>query len=244
MKEKAQQPQQERQLLGKASYKEGNLTVQDFRQEATVQRKIQALADRNQKQAPTNSNVPMQFASDVPGLSTYDTAQISNNAPAKYAYSLLTNQRQGFTAIKKDGGGVNAVTDSDNRVISAHQNIKTLREERNQFLQVAIGWLGNFEAQKYGYNGGHLLASSQGGPGTWGNMVPQDGPENKWGVWRKFEKENAKDAENDTANDYILEVELGYTGDSVLPTSWNAWVWQNKIQQDESKAYNWYSGDN
>ncbi len=145
------------------------------------------------------------------------------NQNAKNAYDLLDNNRAKFKAIDKSKGDVNATQDSDNRVTSAYKVISPVKGGRDAALQSTIGWLGNLEVENEsaGYNGGHLIADSLGGSGSWQNMVPQDGPENKWGDWRKYEREN-KAAMLATNFPLVVKVQLGYTGDSVLPSSWDS----------------------
>jgi hypothetical protein len=166
------------------------------------------------------------------------TPRSSLNASGKWAYDLLINDRAEFKKIDKSGGDVNAVQDSKKRVTWASKHIDSKAAPRNQALQTGIGWLGNLEAEDTGagYNGGHLIASSLGGSGTWQNMVPQDGPENKWGDWRQYEKENAA-AFKETGEPLKVSVSLGYSGDSVLPTSWDSW-----LTDKNGKDVNWYSG--
>jgi len=160
------------------------------------------------------------------------------NSNAKTAYRLLDNNRAGFKAIDKSGGDVNATQDSKKRVTHAWKAISSVKGGRNNSLQSAIGWLGNLEDENLsaGYNGGHLIADSLGGSGSWQNMVPQDGPENKWGDWRQYEKENFA-AMQATGSPLIVSVSLGYSGDSVVPSQWDS-----KMTDKNGKDVNWYSG--
>ena len=165
------------------------------------------------------------------------TPRSTLNSNGKAAFDLLTNNRAGFKAIEKAGGDENAIQDSKKRVTRVSKKISSKSAPRDQQLQTTIGWLGNLEEENTGagYNGGHLIASSLGGSGTWQNMVPQDGPENKWGDWRQYEKENRK-AIDDTGDSLYVTVQLGYSGDSVLPDSWDSWM-----TDKNGKDLNWYS---
>ncbi|KDC49697.1 DNA/RNA non-specific endonuclease [Pseudoalteromonas sp. S3431] len=165
-------------------------------------------------------------------LSKVDRSKLNFNAQS--AFDLLDNNRANFKKVDKSGGDVNAVQDSEKRVTSAYKVISNVKGGRSPALQSTIGWLGNLEAENInaGHNGGHLIADSLGGSGTWQNMVPQDGPENKWGDWRKYERENKKAMEA-TGDPLIVRVQLGYTGDSVLPTSWKSQI-EDKNGKDVS----------
>jgi hypothetical protein len=155
----------------------------------------------------------------------------------KNAYDLLKNGRVGFKAYDKSGGDVHATQDGDKRVTSAWKYITNIKGGRNSALQGTIGWLGNLEDENLsaGYNGGRLIADSLGGSGTWQNMVPQDGPENKWGDWRQYEKENAE-AIKTTGSPLKVEVTLQYNSDSVVPDQWDSTMTDIK-----GKDVNWYS---
>lgn len=175
----------------------------------------------------------VQQKSTCAGLAYVNYANL--NSDGKAAYNLLDNKRANFASIDKTGGGVNAVTDSQSRVISAERTISSVAAPRSS-IQTTIGWLGRLEEGKTtGYDGGHLIASSLGGPGTWGNMVPQDYIENRWGDWRKYERE-VKAVIAKTGSPPILKVQLGYSGDSVLPSTWDSW-----LDDKNGVNLNWYS---
>ena len=173
------------------------------------------------------------------GLNGLDTDDIDKKGQhAKAAYNYLINDRANFKAVAKAGGTTNSTVDSKGRVTGAWMNLsgKGTRES----VQTTIGWIGRLEEGNLNadYNGGHLIATSLGGPGTWGNMVPQDGPENKWGDWRKFEAAAKKDIDNGTAT--TLTVDLGYSGENTLPSSWKGFV--NNASARDAILKNGYSG--
>ncbi|MBC3812164.1 DNA/RNA non-specific endonuclease [Undibacterium aquatile] len=175
----------------------------------------------------------VQQKSTCAGLAYVNYANL--NSDGKAAYNLLDNKRANFANIDKTDGGVNAITDSQSRVISAERTISSTAAPRSS-IQTTIGWLGRLEEGKTtGYDGGHLIASSLGGPGTWGNMVPQDYIENRWGDWRKYERE-VKAVIAKTGSPPILKVQLGYSGDSVLPSTWDSW-----LDDKHGVNLNWYS---
>lgn len=200
-------------------------------QNVTLQKKTSGFSN-----ADDNSKI-LNFSSPIQMFDPLKTPRHTLNANGKAAFDLLDNGRAEFKKIDKSGGDTNAVQDSKNRVIKASKQISNKAEARDQALQTTIGWLGNLEEENVsaGYNGGHLIASSLGGSGTWQNMVPQDGPENKWGDWRKYEKEN-KAAITNTGSPLIVTVQLGYSGDSVLPSSWDSW-----LTDKNGIDVNWYS---
>jgi hypothetical protein len=191
----------------------------------------------SKKTSQLKKNTPSNGKETIQKFDELKTPRSTLNSNGKAAFDLLTNNRAGFKAIEKSGGDENAIQDSKKRVTKVSKKISSKAAPRDQQLQTTIGWLGNLEEEDTGagYNGGHLIASSLGGSGTWHNMVPQDGPENKWGEWRQYEKENRKAIE-DTGDSLYVTVELGYSGDSVLPDSWNSWMTDIK-----GKDVNWYS---
>ena len=188
----------------------------------TISKKNKLVSRTCFKENRPRSILTKQLVSESKGIEFIDKKGLYNNLPAcgKYAYSLLCNQRIGFRNINKDGGGVNANTDSQGRVVKITSIIGDKMAVRDSQLQALIGWLGNIEScQQNRYDGGHLLASSQGGPGNWSNMIPQDSYENRWGGWRQFERENIKNYVGHT-----LSVNIGYQGDDVRPKTWDAEV--------------------
>ncbi|WP_430406303.1 DNA/RNA non-specific endonuclease [Fluviicola sp.] len=183
----------------------------------------------------TYSKAPIQRASACAGLGSVNRALINPNG--QRAYDLLDHNRAGFAAIPKAGQGVNAAVDGENRVVSAHMSVTGVPAARLYPDQTIIGWLGRLEeGQTTGYDGGHLIASSLGGPGTWGNMVPQDAIENRWGDWRQYEREIAAMIAHTHALP-VLSVTLGYPGDSVLPSSWDS-----TLTDIHGTPVNWYTG--
>jgi len=181
------------------------------------------------------SKNPIQRKSTCAGLSKVTRGNLNENG--QKAYDLLDHQRAGFAAKAKAGQGVNAKVDGENRVISASRSISSTAAGRLYPDQTIIGWLGRLEeGETSGYDGGHLIASSLGGPGVWGNMVPQEAIENRWGDWRKYEREIGAMISH-TGGAPILSVTLGYAGDSVLPDSWDSTL----TNSSGTKDLNWYT---
>jgi len=203
-----------------------------FKQEELLEIKQKISGKEDAVQQKSKGSV-VQKKSHCQGLNfvNYNTL----NSTGKRAYNLLDNKRAGFASIDKSGGGVNAQMDSESRVTYAERMISSTAAPRTS-IQTMIGWLGRLEeGQTTGYDGGHLIASSLGGPGTWGNMVPQDYMENRWGDWRKYERE-VKAVIANTGAPPILKIQLGYSGDSVLPDKWNSW-----LDDKNGTNINWYS---
>lgn len=187
----------------------------------------------NNLQLKTNASSIIQRLN----LATVNRSALPANG--KKAYDLLDNNRAGFLAIDKIGGDVHATQDGKKRVTSAWKYIEDEKGGRDPVLQGTIGWLGNLEDEDLGagYNGGHLIADSLGGSGTWQNMVPQDGPENKWGEWRQYEKEN-KAALQNTGDPLRVNIRLQYNSDSVVPDAW-----ESTMTDKDGTDVNWYTAN-
>jgi hypothetical protein len=218
MQVKSKQSKQQRQYRAAASASmqskrkvgQGLFEICDSRPGSTAQALLQ------RKIAHSSSN-PIQKLN----LAKVDRDELPR--AGKAAYDLLDDDRSGFKAIDKSGGDVHASQDGNKRVTDVYKKISSTKGGRSQFLQQTIGWLGRLEVEDISadYNGGHLIADSLGGSGTWQNMVPQDGPENRWGEWRQYERENAA-ALKETGDSLYVTVHLEYSGDSVLPTEWSS----------------------
>lgn len=105
------------------------------------------------------------------------------------------------------------VTDDLGRVKEAEGDLSLVKRDRNVKAQSAVGHSGD-----PGDQGGHLIASSLGGPGDKLNLVPQNGDLNN-GAWNRLEDTWRKALQN--GKPVHVSIENVYNGNSIRPESFN-----------------------
>ena len=95
----------------------------------------------------------------------------------------------------------------------AEGDLSLTKRDRNTKAQSAVGHSGNT-----GDQGGHLIASSLGGPGDKINLVPQNGNLNN-GTWNRLEDTWRKALQD--GKPVHVSIENVYNGNSIRPESFN-----------------------